>query len=249
MNLLFSLKRQVWRRLPLRQRQHLLNVLERGLPPALMRRALGAVGGGVFRREVRETGVLFIHVPKAAGTSIARAVYGIEGVGHYRALEARGHDPDLFERLYRFAVVRNPWERLLSAYRFARQGGTGEVMVNNATFYRDQVPDRFDRFVLEWLLLQPPERLDPIFMPQHLFVCDGAGELLVHDLYDLGEMARLARELSARLGRPLTIPRSNATGSGAELARQYRDPIVVKAVADYYAGDVALFDYRFAPLA
>jgi hypothetical protein len=248
MDLLFGLKTQLWRRLPLRQRQRLLSALERGLPPALMQRALGAVGGGVFRREVRETGLLFIHVPKAAGTSIARAVYGIEGVGHYRALEARACDPRLFERLYRFAVVRNPWERLLSAYRFARQGGTGEVVVNNAAFYRDRVPDRFDRFVLEWLPQQPPQRLDPIFMPQHLFVCDAGGGLLVHDLYDLGEMERLARELSARLGRPLAIPRSNATGSGAELARQYRDPVVVSAVADYYARDVALFDYRFAPV-
>ena len=245
MDLLFELKVQVWRRLPLQQRQRLLSGLERLLPRSVLQRGLGAVGGGVFRREVRDSGVLFIHVPKAAGTSIARALYGVEGVGHYRAVEARAQDPQLFERLYRFAVIRNPWQRLLSAYRFARQGGTDDVLVNNAAFYREQLPERFDHFVLEWLVQQSPAQLDPIFAPQHLFVSDEQGRLLVHDLYDVADIPRLQSDLSARLGREIRFSRSNSTGAGADLAAHYRDPAVVKAVEEFYAADVALFDYRF----
>ena len=102
---------------------------------------------------------------------------------------------------------------------------------------------RIARFEGNRLLLSTPQSLDPIFMPQHLFVCDERGALLVHDLYDLDDMERLQTDLSARLSRPVVFSRYNSTGAGDDLALHYRDPAVVKAVGDYYAGDVALFDY------
>ena len=96
-------------------------------------------------------------------------------------------------------------------------------------------------------MLQSPQQLDPIFAPQHRFVSDERGQLLVHDLYDVADLSRLQTELSTRLGRDIRFSHSNSTGAGAELALHYRDPALVRAVGEFYAEDVALFDYRFEP--
>ncbi|MCC5810564.1 MAG: sulfotransferase family 2 domain-containing protein [Ectothiorhodospiraceae bacterium] len=239
-----AINNTVWRRLPRRHRRRILGVLEHHLPTRLFQRVLHAAGSGIYRREVTDTGVLFVHVPKAAGTAIVRALYGLQGVGHYRAVTARDINPALFRSLYRFAVVRNPWERLVSAYHFVRQGGTDEVELNNAHALHRRIPEQFEPFVLDWLVHQQPERLHSLFMPQHLFVQDGAGNLIVDALYDMGDIDRLGNDLTQRLGRPVNIARNNATGSAELLASSYRSPEVLDAVAEFYAGDVALFDYQ-----
>ncbi len=249
MNPLHLINNRLWRRLPAQRRRKILGLLEHHLPTRVFQRVLNAAGSGIYRQEVLDTGVLFVHVPKAAGTAIVSALYGLRGVGHYRAVTARNLNPELFWSLYRFAVVRNPWERLVSAYRFALQGGTEEVALNNAHVLHSRIPDRFEPFVLDWLVHQSPESLHSLFMPQHLFVQDEKGELLVDDLYDLGALRQLGRDLSRFLGRPVNIPRSNTTGSGARVAGYYRNPAVVSAVSAYYAGDVALFDYCLPELA
>ncbi|GAH07415.1 unnamed protein product, partial [marine sediment metagenome] len=60
------------------------------------------------------------HIPRNGGTSINNALYG-RFMGHYTARDVRFWAPDLFGRLPSFAVTRNPWARLLSAYRFAEK--------------------------------------------------------------------------------------------------------------------------------
>ena len=57
--------------------------------------------------------VLFIAVPKTAGTSIATILrnHGGKGFGHTTVYEY----PDL-DKLFKFAFVRNPWDRFVSAY-------------------------------------------------------------------------------------------------------------------------------------
>ena len=73
----------------------------------------------------RKQQVIFIHIPKAAGTSVARAVLG-KRAGHFTAETVRdrmGNDP--YYKLYSFAVTRHPVDRLYSAYRYVKgNGGT-----------------------------------------------------------------------------------------------------------------------------
>ena len=235
-----------WRRLPRAQRHRILDGLQHALPAPLFRRFMHLVGGGVYRQEVLDSGVLFIHIPKTAGTSVARGLYGIDGVGHYKAAEARRLNPALFDGLYRFSITRNPWERFLSAYRFALQGGTSDVLLHNHDFYKQFVEKSFEHFVLDWLVRQDPRQLDPIFTPQVHYVCDEDGRMLVDALYDISALGDAERDLSARLHRPVTIGRSNATPAMERvLEHHYRDPDVLDAVGRYYADDIQRFNYAF----
>lgn len=233
----------LWRRFPRQQRRKLLAKLEHHLPKKTFQRLLSTVGSGIYRQEVLDTRILFIHVPKAAGTSVVLALYNLQGIGHCRAVTARAMNPVLFEQLYCFAVIRNPWERLISAYRFAKQGGTNEVPLNNSSALNDRLPDNFQSFVMDWLIHQNPEKLHSLFMPQHLFVCDKQGKLLVDDIYDVNDLDTLASDLSKRMARDVIIPHTNVTKRADDMAHHYHSDELIEAVGKFYAKDVTFFNY------
>lgn len=72
--------------------------------------------------------LLFIHIPKCAGTSVEFFFTGKDGtegaLKHATAQESRtaidGISPDIWPRLFKFSVVRNPWARFLSFFHLVR---------------------------------------------------------------------------------------------------------------------------------
>jgi len=96
---------------------------------------------------VYDVGCLFIHIPKVAGISISYSLYGRE-IGHTRLSYYR----DIPDDLHIFSVVRNPFERVVSAWRFLSQGGLSNHpngLKFNDTVLRNY--DSFDSFVCNWL--------------------------------------------------------------------------------------------------
>lgn len=74
-----------------------------------------------WRSHFVQRGLVFVHIPKTSGTSVADAIYGDKKSQHYPANELF-RDPEL-RHLSSFSVVRNPYARLLSAYNYLRTGG------------------------------------------------------------------------------------------------------------------------------
>lgn len=59
-----------------------------------------------------------VHIPKAAGNSVNRA-FGIDWQDHKDLARYRAELPaETFRNYFKFAIVRNPWERLLSEYNY-----------------------------------------------------------------------------------------------------------------------------------
>ncbi len=64
---------------------------------------------------------IFVHIPKTAGNSINR-VFGVGWEDHKDLQRYRDElSPELFQKYFKFAVVRNPWDRLLSDYNYQRK--------------------------------------------------------------------------------------------------------------------------------
>jgi chondroitin 4-sulfotransferase 11 len=55
---------------------------------------------------------VFIHIPKTAGSSIRNGFFNQDYIGPYYRF------PYKYKQLYSFAFVRNPYDRLISAYNF-----------------------------------------------------------------------------------------------------------------------------------
>ena len=102
-----------------------------------------------------ETKSLFVHIPKAAGFSVAQALYGNLGYGH-RPISVYQDifRDDALQKIFTFTFVRNPWDRVYSAYRFLKAGGWPEYDADYAETYLKDC-DSFEQFVLE--ILPRPE--------------------------------------------------------------------------------------------
>lgn len=90
------------------------------MPSPLARIWFATIRPGVFR-SMRSAEVVFVHVPRTGGTSISQALYGRNlphlSMAYYQALAG-----DKLAGLPSFAVIRDPIDRLASAYRFIRAG-------------------------------------------------------------------------------------------------------------------------------
>jgi hypothetical protein len=192
-------------------------------------------------------GILFIHIPRAAGTSINQALYG-RFMGHPKAAEIRRWGSAPLNALPSFAITRNPWERLVSSYRFARRGGGAggafEAGILQPDQYRVAEFDSFERFVKEWLLRHNPVILDGIFQPQSTFVAGADGQLLVDHVGRLNDLEPTLDFIEHALGYRPEIPRGNRSGEWIDF-RQFYTPELIGHVGSFYADDVERFGYSF----
>lgn len=195
----------------------------------------------------RRSGVLFVHVPKCAGTSISEAVYG-QFTNHVYASDIEGWGDSAVQSLPSFAVTRNPWDRLLSAYRFAVRGHGegGDVLVKTwrPEQYRTSAFATFESFVEEWLVDRQVAKLDPIFKPQKLFVCNGAGDALVDHVGKVENLTPTQHWIEGITRNVQQFPHHNRSGKPVRY-RDFYTKRLINIVGDIYGDDAALFDYEF----
>jgi hypothetical protein len=191
---------------------------------------------------------IFVHIPKTAGTTVldllrADPVFDT----HAPASTYRDADPELFARAFKFAFVRNPWDRFASAFHFMK-GGTDWPMqqqwakrhVGNldfAEFVRKLRNPLFRQVVLS----------ERFFWPQTFWVTGRRGELLVDELYRFEDLQSALPEIAKRLGvaPPVTLP-ARRKSDRASSAALYTDPEMVELVGRLYAEDAERFGYGFA---
>lgn len=213
-------------------------------------------GGTVLDRALRvrrrspswlRAGVVFIHVPKAAGTSVSEAVYG-RFLGHIRAADVERWSSPAVRKLPRVAVIRNPWDRLVSAYRFVKRGsGVGGLSAGGVwrpEQYQTDAFDSFERFVREWLCTRDIRKLDYVFQPQSLFVCDEHENIIVRHLCRFENLAEAHRVLEIFVPDLPPLGRSNRSGTRVDY-RKFYTPELAKLVGRIYEDDARNLGYRF----
>ena len=94
---------------------------------------------------------IFVHIPKAGGVSVAISLYGNRAGSHtsvsgYQLVFSAAE----FQSYFKFTFVRNPWDRLYSAYRFLSAGGMNDLDRSWSEKHLAGVED-FEAFVLEAL--------------------------------------------------------------------------------------------------
>ena len=110
-------------RLPYRMRQRVFRQMRPRLAAYYDRLLRGQTDPYSLRTMIAR-GCLFIHIPKCAGIAVSKALFNNRAGGHlplahYQLIIT----PQQYKHLFKFTVVRNPYARLLSAYRFLASGG------------------------------------------------------------------------------------------------------------------------------
>jgi len=188
---------------------------------------------------------LFIHITKTAGTSIAQSLFGYLPY-HYTAIDYRViYGRKTFDRYFKFAFVRNPWDRLYSAYRYLKAGGWNEKdrewSAANLSSFSD-----FNDFVKRWLSKDNISK-HIHFRPQYHFVCDRKGKLLIDELYYFETLLEDFNQASKQLNINAEIGHYN-TNLGESYLNAYDDE-ARDIVADMYREDIELFGYVFDRIA
>jgi hypothetical protein len=197
-------------------------------------------GRGPYAAYANEHQCIFIHIPKTAGSSIAAALFGVNS-SHIRCRTYLDASPRKFREFFKFAFVRNPWDRVVSTYAFLKRGGMNEVDRAWAEEHVAPFPT-FDEFVRRKLM--EPNVLSWVhFRPQSWFICDDDNRLLVDFLGRYERLETDFKTVAARLGRAVDLPVTNA--SAHSHFSGYYTPETREIVARAYADDVQTFGYAF----
>lgn len=198
--------------------------------------------GDFSLRRFDELNAIFVHVPKSAGTSVALSMFG-ELPYHYTASQYRViFGRRTFNSYFKFAFVRNPWDRLYSAYRYLKAGGWND---NDKAWFRDNVSHlpSFDHFVNDWLS-QDHLHAHMHFRPQYEFICDRRGRVLVDYLGYFETLSDDFNIVAEKIGSEARLAHRNA--SPRDDYRRAYTPETRQIVAQLYARDIELFGYGFS---
>ena len=227
----------------------------------------------------RQTKALFVHIPKTGGQSIEHVFLALNGLSwDERAplLLRRNKDPERgparmahllareyvdcahltpqeYGQLFSFAFVRNPWDRLVSAYRYhCGEEQSFARFVDGFLGYRESFSNRARHAI-----------------PQADYLCDAAGNVMVNFVGKFETLAQDFASVAQELSLPSAqLPHRNASSgrkgsrsaqllsrlglrkAAARQKRHYSDyytPALIDRVGEFYRRDVELFDYRFMP--
>ena len=135
---------------------------------------------------------VFFHIPKTAGISISNSLFGDVKWGHRSVNFYKSYYGEkVFNSLYKFCFVRNPYDRLFSAYTFLKEGGVNNQDLEFSNSYLEEFAS-FDEFVLKGL--EKEEIMNWVhFKPQYTFVCD-ENDNIVMDF--IGKMENLKADFN-----------------------------------------------------
>ena len=198
-------------------------------------------GRGVYAGWPNENLAIFIHIPKTAGTSVSKTL-GLLGSRHVPAEDYIIANPGKFSRFFKFAVVRNPFDRLLSSYTFLQAGGMNAADARFAQTY--VMPfESFEHFVTEGLAHNSDIQRWVHFRPQVVFVCDAAGRNLMDFTGHFEQLTEDYDHIAERLGKPGDLPVTNISRRGDY--REAYTPATIDTVRRLYAADLENFEYGF----
>jgi len=182
--------------------------------------------------------IIFTHIPKTAGTSILDTLGKVNKKqkvilskpDHRTLIEIKNKDLESFWHYYKFTVVRNPWEREWSLYKFLKIKDSFETYLENVKNDKYHYAKR--RF-----------RLPNLFSNQVDFI-------LINNQIELDQIIRFEnlnngyKELCRAIGKEITelphLRKSNSTSYSDHYNRRCID-----LVAELREKDISFLNYSF----
>ena len=210
----------------------------------ILRRAVGLAHRDISHRHR----CIFIHIPKNAGTSIRQAL-GLVGGGHRPWRYHANTQPQVWRQYISFAVVRNPWDRVVSAYQHAKMQ-TSHWHAGQSIAHPDYqlLADKSFEECLAILCRQPGRLSHESWLDQTQWIVDVESPDKTTMVQSLLRYETLADDF-ARFCRRLRVdgqalPTLNTSQRSGDY-RSYYSEQTKNMVAQLYAEDIQRFGYAF----
>lgn len=237
---------QLWQGIRRRDERYRLTAFaDERLPMPLLRAAVMAAKAQPYDDSDYRTNSIFIHVPKTGGTSFTNGL-GLVHKPHVSISRFVARDPAFAAQAFKFAIVRNPWDRLHSAFHFLR--GDRYVSRDDRAFASRYLKAFSDFTSFCKALASPSIRREIMgyfhFLPQMHWLCLPGSDTPYMDY--VGRFETLGDSFAViadKLGVSTHLPFLNRTDRPAycdEYTAETRD-----IVAEIYAADIAAFGYTF----
>jgi hypothetical protein len=192
---------------------------------------------------------IFVHIPKAAGVSVCRTLFNnLAGAHQTIAKYQIAFSKNEFDSYFKFTFVRNPWDRIFSAYNFLKGGGMNDTDKNWAILNLSEY-NNFDDFVRRWVNSSNIHKYTH-FLPQYRFICLPGSDNLQVDFLGYYEnieddFVYIRNKLAS--DNEVTLKYENRTESN-EKKRDYREYYTDETrniVYEVYKKDIDLLGYDF----
>lgn len=191
--------------------------------------------------------LIFIHIPKNAGTSITNSIgMGFSHVGHHFPSFYQTNFPNEWKNYKKFAVVRNPWDRVVSNYEYSKMlesywhSSSGKSQYGIHPDYQTTSNLSFKE-TLQIFSSNQNFLKHQGWAPQYPYAFNSKDENLLDYIFKLDEITnnKLFQEIVPNL---IFKNKSNRKYNNY---REYYDDETIEIVSTIYAKDIKLFNFVF----
>lgn len=179
--------------------------------------------------------IIFIHVPKNAGTSIVETL-NMERDGHVSAKTYyKSLGEHLFNEYFKFAFSRNPWDRFVSAYEYAKM----EKSYVHSTYKH---PD-YD--TVKNLSFIQVARLLPEGILKHPGWKNQYGFITIDNSIEVNRIYKYETDIPV-FEKDFNVSLKNINKSTREIDyRRYYNDETIDIIKNFYKKDIELFNYEY----
>lgn len=212
---------------------------------------------------------IFIHIPKCAGTSIEECLelnFVLEAENlTYLQIEKRWHcskaqtiqklGKKTWESYFKFSFVRNPWDRIISAWRMFETKSWCQLdqsysLSEFIDLVTDEKIDYHANYLTKWQKESWQHSLENVrhhtLPATHPFYGLVEDEKLTVDF--CGRFENLQSDfakVTEKLGVEIQLPHRLKTDRSSNYQDYFKDSALIERIRDYYQKDCELFEYEF----
>lgn len=191
-----------------------------------------------YRRYMTKNKCIFVHIPKAAGTSVLQALAGHSGHiqrDHFTIHDCISASRKRYNEYFKFTIVREPIDRIRSVYQYLSNGGNKRTDLPLAKKINDEFKD-FNEFVIGFLNHESIHSLK-LTKPQYTFLCDENYNVLVDFAGRYESLENDFNEVASIIGLEVRLPSANRS----EPKSITISPDAEKKIRELYRKDYELF--------